>query len=479
MAFPTTALRSAPTVHRLIPILGLVVIIALAWACSEHRRRFPWRTVLWGLGLQFAVAVLVFTPGLGTRTAFLWFNDLVDQVITAAQNGTAFLFGPLAAGPGQPGSVGFILAIQALPIAITVSALSALLYRLGLVQPVVRGFAWIFQRTLGISGAEALTAAANIFVGVESALVVKPYLARMTRAEYLVLLNCGMATAASTVLAIYTMILRPVFPGIAGHLASATLIAIPAAVLVARVLIPETQAAETAGAAPAAMHEEDADTSLTGAVMTGAMDGLKLVAGIAAALIAVLGLLGILELALHAAFTWFKVPDPPTFIDLFSYPFRPLVWLMGVATDDVPTVAHLLAKRLFITELVAYGELAERAGTPGAIHDPRTVVIASYALSGFAHIPSVAIFVGGTAALIPARRNDIAALGWKCLFAATLSTLMIGCIAGIFANGDEVTLTPPPASTGPAPASAPAPATSAPAAPATAVTPTSATAAAR
>jgi len=429
---------------RLIPFLGLIALIAIAWVFSEHRRKFPWRTVMFGLGLQFVIAAMVFNPH--ARTVLLGVNDLVDVIIDAAQDGTRFLFGPLAAGPGEPGSIGFILALQALPIAIVVSALSAALYRLGVVQPVVRGFAWVFRRTLGISGAEALTASANIFVGVESALVVKPYLARMTRAEYLVLLNCGMATAASTVLAIYTFVLHGVFPTIAGHLASATLIAIPAAVVIARVLIPETMVSETAGAGAVTMHEDEAESSLMGAIMTGAMDGLKLCAGIVAALIAVKGLLAICELGLHATLTGvFHMTDPPTFIDLLAKPFEPLTWLMGVDVRDVSEVAHLLAQRLFTTELIAYQDLALHAAITDVndvhyIHDPRSVVIASYALSGFAHIPSVAIFVGGTAAIIPSRRGDIAALGWKCLFAATLSTLMIGCIAAIFCTGDEVVL---------------------------------------
>jgi CNT family concentrative nucleoside transporter len=421
---------------RLIALLGISALVLIAWALSERRREFPWRTALWGVGLQLALGALVFLSP-WSRAVFAWCNDAVDALFAASLAGARFLVGPLAAGPGEPGSLGFILAFQALPIAIVVSALAALLYRLRVLQPIVRVFAHLFHRTLAISGAEALSGAANIFVGVESALVVRPYLERMTRSELLVLLTCGMATVASTVLGIYAIMLEPVFHGVAGHLISASIIAIPAAVVIAKVMLPESGEPETRGRIPP--DHEEATGSAMGAVITGAMDGLKLIAGIAAGLIALLGLVAIVDLLLAAVCARLGVAHPPTLVSIASIPFYPLAALTGVSSADLGTAAHLLGERILKTEFVSYSDLAKLAHD-GAISDPRTVVIVSYALCGFAHIASVAVFVGGTAALVPSRRDDLARLGLKSLIAANLATLMVACVAGVFCSGSEVVL---------------------------------------
>lgn len=414
--------------------LGLLGFVAIAWIFSSARRKFPWRTVVAGLGLQLVLGWLVFRfPG--SRAVLEWANRTVMAVLDASHRGSDYLLGPLAAAPGQAGSVGFILLTQVLPVIVFVSAVTAAAYHLRLIQPVVWILAKVFRRVLGISGAEALTSAANVFVGVEAALVVRPYLARMTTSELLVLLTCGMATTAAGVLALYVLFLAPVFPGVAGHLMAASVLSIPAAVVMAKVLVPETGLPETARGVPPEDRSLRED-SLMAAIIAGATDGGKLIGGIALLLFAVLGLVQVADLALGGISGWFLV-SPLTLEQVCSWPAQPLTWLMGITSDDRTTAAHLLGSRVLLTEVVPYQELARLAGS-GAIHDPRTVVIMAYALCGFAHVASVAVFVGGTVALCPERRADLARLGWRALLAATLATCMTGAVAGIFATGSEV-----------------------------------------
>ena len=417
--------------------LGFLACLGLAWALSEDRRKIPWSAIGWGTALPLLVGVLVFLlPGSGP--AMVAVNQFVVGGLDAALAGARLVFGPLAAGPGQPGSIGVILLCQVFPIAIVVSALSAVLYQIGLLQIVVRWFAVVFHRLLGISGAEALTASANLFVGVESALVVRPYLERMTRSELLVLLAAGMATSASTVLGLYVLTVNQIFPGAAGHLAAATLMAVPAAIAIAKLLVPERESPVTAGWVPGDAEPKNPG-GILGAVISGAMDGLHLVLGLAACLIAIIGLLAMADWLLALTAGWVRTGPPPTIAGLLGWLFWPVAWLAGVAPADVAVMGQLLGKRLIAGEYLAYLDLVAAAKS-GAIHDPRTVVVASYVLCGFAHLASVAIFVGGTAALVPSRRADLARLGPKALLAATLATLMTGCIAAMFCSGNEIVL---------------------------------------
>jgi len=417
---------------RLISFIGILAFAAIAWALSEHRRQVPWRTVLVGLALQLALGALVFLAP-PTRIALLWLNDGVATLLGVSLEGARFVFGPLVAGPGQPGSIGFVLAFQVLPIAIFFSALTAAAYRLGLLQPVVRAFGWLFHRTLGISGAEAMSSAANLVVGVESALAIRPYLARMTRSELLVVLATGMATVASTVLGLYMFTLQGVFPAIGGHLISATLISIPAAIVVAKLLIPETGVPETAGALPPQPSSDEG--GVMAAVLAGETEGVKQVVGIAAGLIAILGLVALVDVGFAAGSRWLGLAEPITLTGLLGLAFTPFAALLGLDRQDIAAAARLLGVRAVQTEFVAFQQLATLAGQ-GSL-TPRTVVIMSYALCGFAHLASLAIFVGGTAALVPERRKDLAALGAKALLAATLATLMTASVAGVFCRGDE------------------------------------------
>ncbi|HYE73286.1 MAG TPA: nucleoside transporter C-terminal domain-containing protein, partial [Blastocatellia bacterium] len=362
-------------------------------------------------------------------------------LLNASKSGSAFLLGPLAAGPGEQGSIGFILLFQALPVAIFFSAFTAALYHLGILQILVRLCAKIFHRTMNISGAESLSSAANIFVGVESSLVIRPYLKRMTKSELLTVLSAGMATVASTTLGIYVLFLQQSFPQIAGHLLSASVIAIPAVVVITKLLTPETETPETLKTIPDA-DETDRPRNLMSAIIAGAMDGVKLAVGISALLLAVLGLVALLDQLLGWPSRWLGFAEPISLVKILGWVFYPLAALMGIVRADLSEASRLLGERVILTEVVSYQDLAQMIAG-GQFTDPRTVIILSYALCGFAHIASVAIFVGGTAALVPSRRDDLASLGFRALLAATLATLMIGCVAGIFSNGQGVILTQP------------------------------------
>jgi CNT family concentrative nucleoside transporter len=424
-------------IHHLVSALGLIAFAGIAWLLSANRRGVSWKTVGAGLAVQLALGLLIFRLP-GTHHVFLWLNDAVLALLNASKAGTTFLFGPLAASPGEQGSVGFILIFQVLPVAIFFAAFTAALYHLRVLQWLVRIFATLFHRTMAISGAEALCGASNIFVGVESALVIRPYIQRMTRSELLCVLVTGMGTVASSTLGVYVAFLSGAFPQIAGHLVSASILAIPAAVVVAKLLVPETETPETLSGVPPE-DESLRSRNLMGAIIEGSMDGLKLAAGITALLIAILGLVALGDKALGLVSSWFGMTEPLSMVRILSWIFYPFAYLLGVQSSDVPAVSRLLGERVILTEVVSYQDLSQLIAS-GSMTDPRSVVILSYALCGFAHVASVAIFIGGTAALAPSRRDDLAALGWRALLAATLATLMTGCVAGIFSTGEGVLL---------------------------------------
>src|SRR5215207_9691693 len=424
-------------IHHAVSLMGFVTFAGIAWLLSSNRRRIAWKTIAWAVGLQLLTGLIIFRLPVSHRI-LLWLNDAVLVLLNASKSGSAFLFGPLAASSGEPGSVGFILVFQVLPVVIFFGAFTSMMYHLRVLQVFVRLFARLFHRTMKISGAESLSGAANIFVGIESALVVRPYLERMTRSELLLLLTTGMATVASSVLGIYVAFLTGVFPQIAGHLLSASVLAIPASVVVAKLLIPETEAPETLLGVPPE-DESSRSKNLISAIIQGAMDGLKLAAGISALLIAILGLVALVDKLLGAAGAWFRLSEPLSFVRILGWLFYPFAFLLGVQTSDVAITARLLGERVILTEVFSYNHLAQLISS-GEITDPRTVVILSYALCGFAHVAAMAIFIGGTAALAPSRRDDLASLGFRALLAATLATLMTGCVAGIFSSGGAVSI---------------------------------------
>ena len=486
-----------------VSFFGIFGLCFVAWIFSEDRRVIPWRVIIWGIGLQLVLGYLVFQQP-QTREALQWFSNLLDGVFASADTGARFVFGRLLVPPtGQepyvllptlpngacpPGQVllddlssvanaasycttnrlSYVFAFRALPAVIFFSGFMALLENLGIIQKIVEVFAKLFFWTMRLSGAESLSGAANIFVGIEAAIVVKPYLPKMTRSELCAILACCFGTAASSTLAIYTSFLRPVFPNILGHLVSASIIAIPACFVLSKILVPETETPLTMGGIPredkSAKVEDDGALENAGgeamkrmspmdATIIGALDGLKMAASIAAILILIVGLVDLI----NQIFAWlatisdiFKVINLPNIQGALFYP---LTLLTGVSLDDSWTASVIIGRRLLETAIPPYQALAQ-ASRDGLISD-RTVIIVSYALSGFAHLASVGIFVGGTIALIPSRRRDISDLGWKALFVGTLATLMISCIAGVFDDGSPSILGDKKAAPSPAPTASP------------------------
>ncbi len=424
----------------LISLLGLFVLGGLAWAVGGLRRPVAWRTVMGSGLLMLALGTVVFLLP-PTRLVLLSLNNLVVALLGAAREGAEFIFGPLALNPGESTaagepSVGFILAAQVLPAVIFFAALMAACYHLGLIQPVIRLFGRFFKNTLRLSGAEALAGSANIFVGIESATTILPYLAGMTRSELLLLLTCGMSTVASTTLALYVFFLSDAFPQIAGHLISASVMSIPAAVLVSKLILPETGQPETLGSLPA-MAESKRTGNTMAALSAGSWDGLKLAAGIATLLITVLGLVGVMNLVLANLASplagW--LGEPLTVELILGWLFTPLAWLLGLSGADLQQASQLLGQRIILTEVVSYQQLGEMASAQAV--SPRTLLVLSYALCGFSHLASMGIFVGGISALVPSRRTDLAALALPALAGSTLATLMTGALAGLFYHGQQ------------------------------------------
>ncbi len=466
----------------LLSFVGIFALCGIAWLGSENRRIIPWKVIIWGLGLQLVLGLLVFSfPG--TRTVIQVLSDGVNAILDATEAGSRFIFGsllvpepnrvpgPILAGrwiaravtpPYVPVSgdrlspdnlnLGYVFAFRALPSVIFFSALMSLFYHLRLIQPVVNIFAKLFRRTMGLSGAEALSGATNIFVGIESALVVRPFLAEMTRSELCAILTACYGSIASTVLALYAQLLRPVFPNITGHLISASIMAIPACFVTAKLLVPETETPKTLGSLPAESPDDaNLESNAMESIITGAMDGVKLAVSIAALLIAVLGLVALVNLffgnlaSLAQSSNLFVrrlglIFEVVTLQNIVGALFLPLTFLTGVSLNwpELWQSSLLIGRRLLETEVPVYQQLAVLADK-GAISD-RALLIISYALCGFAHLPAVGIFVGGFVSLIPSRRKDLSELGWKALWAATLATLMIGCVAGVFASNNPTIL---------------------------------------
>ncbi len=431
--------------YRLIAGVGFVTIAWLAWVTGK-RNRLNWTTIWGSAALAWGLGILSFWfPG--SRWLWSMVNDLVVAVLAASQKGTVFLLGPLALGPGQtlPGgtvSIGFILAAQALPAVVFFAALMSGLYYVGAMQAIVGLFARLFYRTMGLSGAEALSGAANIFVGIEAGLMIRPYLAAMTQSELLLVLTCMMATVASTVMGIYVSALQHTVPQIAGHLISASLISIPCAVLISKLTLPEDGQPVTLNGVPSDATERDSLPASNGevspppsnfivALIDGAGQGMKMAVGIAALLIVFLGLEALVDLALAQLPTIGGAPLSVTRI--LAWLTWPFAVLLGLRPEEWQIGADLLGSRFIETEVAAYFKLAAvQAASPPPL-SPRSLTTMTYALCGFVHVASMGIFVGGISALVPHRAKEISLLGLRALWTAFLTTLLTGCIAGVLA----------------------------------------------
>jgi CNT family concentrative nucleoside transporter len=401
---------------RAVSAFGVLAMIAIAWAFSTDRRRTPWRTVAWGLAIQLALGLLLLKSGAG-RGFFAAASTAVTGLTTYTQIGARFVFGPLL-------DTGFSIALHVLPVIVFMGSLFAVLFHLGVVQVVVRGLARGLERTLRTSGAESLAAAANIFVGMtEAPLLVRPYVERMTRSELFAVMTTGMATIAGSVMVAYTAMLGADY---AGHLLTASFLSAPGGLVLAKVMLPETETPLTAGGVPADVGQPA--VNVFDAAAQGAIAGLRLAGYVGALLLAFAALIALANDGLALVGGWFGAEEL-TFQRVLGWVFAPLALLIGVAPADASAVGGLLGVKTVLNEFIAYQELAKLVEA-GALA-PRSAVLASYALCGFANLGSLAILLGGLGGMAPSRRGDIAALGLRAILAGTLATLMAGAWAGV------------------------------------------------
>lgn len=415
---------------KFVGLIGLAVFILLAWTLSPYKRLFPWRTVLWGLGLQFILASLLLKTAWGAAV-FEAASNAITRLIQFSMEGCAFVFGPLA----QETSLqrvfperAIILAILITGTIILVASLSSLLYHWGWLQKVVRGIAFVMRRTMGTSGSETLVTAANIFMGqTEAPLLIRPYVARMTRSELLVLMTGGMATIAGGVGAVYAKLgIDAGFPQMPGHLLTASVLSAPAALLVAKVMLPETEASETACAS---LHDVPRTSANSiDALCRGASEGLTLALNVIAMLIAFTAIVALANFL----FIWpqraLGVQEPFSLQAVLGWINAPFAFLMGVAPQDCLSVGKCLGERVVLNEFVGYVSLTSEASQLA----PRSFLLASYALCGFANFGSIAIQVGGIGSLVPERRVDLARLGLRSMIGGLLASYITASIAGLF-----------------------------------------------
>jgi CNT family concentrative nucleoside transporter len=414
---------------RWISLLGLVSLLGLAWALSSARHRFPWRTVLWGLALQFTLALLLLRTRVGQRV-FGAAGDAIRALTGFAEEGCRFVFGPLAdaAVLNQVfAGRGLIFAVLVTGTIILVSSLSSLLYHWGVLQRVVRAMAWAMRRLMGTSGAETLSAAANVFMGqTEAPLLVRPYIPRMTRSELLCLMTGGMATIAGGVAAVYArMGAEAGHPEMAGHLLTASVLNAPAALLVSKILVPETEVSETA-----AGHLQDPPRTTVNsldALCQGAAEGLRLSLNVLAMLIAFVAVVALVNALLAWPQTRLGVAEPVTLQILLGWLNAPFAWLLGVPAQDCLSVGRILGERIVLNEFIGYATLTH----PDTVLTPRGFILATYALCGFANFTSIAIQVGGIGSLAPERRAEMARLGVRAMVGGVLATYTTACVVGI------------------------------------------------
>lgn len=406
-------------------LAGVIGFTVLAWAISEDRRRVEPRIIAAGLLLQFAAALLLLKVPV-FQSLLMGLNGLVDALQQATMAGTSFIFGYLGGGTlpydeTVPGG-SWILAFQALPLILVVSALSSLLFYWRIIPLVVRGFSLVLQRTMDVGGALGLGVAANVFVGmVEAPIIIAPYVRRMSRSELFTLMTSGMATLSGTVLVLYASILNGVLPGAIGHILTASIISAPAAILVSRLMVPERQGHTAGDADPMS----DAVSSMD-AITKGTAEGVKLLINVVAMLLVLVALVALgnqlLEFLPHVG------GGPVTLERLLGFVMWPVVWLMGIPAAEAAQAAQLMGTKTILNEFIAYLHMA--ALPPDAL-SPRSVTIMTYAMCGFANLGSLGILIGGLAALTPERKDEIVSLGMKSIVAGTLATCMTGAVVGM------------------------------------------------
>jgi CNT family concentrative nucleoside transporter len=458
LLFPTAALAegnfvegSASIVDRGLSFAGIFVMVGLAWLMSTNRRGVSWRPVIWGVVLQLVLGIIVLSPGL-SDFFFVIVDGGVRRLLSFSEAGADFVFQTTEVhqilGPtGDPETfIGRIsppvktFAFWILPTIIFFSSLMAILYHLGIMQRVVSGLAWVMQRTMGVSGAESLSAAANIFVGqTEAPLVVAPFIGKMTRSELHAVMTGGFATVAGGVMAAYVGFLKDI-PGIAGHLVTASIMSAPAALAISKVMFPETERPETTGSVRIAV--EKVDGNVIEAAARGAKEGMALAINVAAMLVAFVGLIAMVDWMLTwvplgfctdgVALGWFMDGcEPLSLSRILGWLFAPIAFSMGVPWAEAGTVGTLLGEKIVLTEFIAYIHLGELINGATPVLSQRSAVIASYALCGFANFASIGIQLGGIGGIAPSRMRDLAELGLRAMIGGSLAAFMTGTIAGI------------------------------------------------
>lgn len=413
---------------RFTGVLGILAVLFAAWLGSTDRKHIRWRTIAWGLSLQVCFAFLVLRFSFG-QLLMNWAGDVVTNMLSATFAGTKVLFGEFGLpnsgafgamlGPGK----GSVFAFQVLPTIIFISAFFAVLYHIGVMQIIIRGMAWIMLKTMRISGAESMNVAASIFMGqTEAPLTIRPFLAKATRSELMTIMTSGMAHVSGGIMAMY--IAQRVE---ARHLLSAVIMTSPGTILIAKMLVPETETPATEGKVVIPKDELHADENLIGAVARGTIDGGKLALNVAIMLISFLALVALLDMLLgwiHGGLPFV----PGSLGQILGYAFAPVAWLIGVPWHDCMAIGNLLGTRMALNEVIAYISLGAQKATLA----PRSFTIATFALCGFANLGSIGMQIGGIGALVPERRNDLARLGVRAMLAGTMANLISAAIAGIF-----------------------------------------------
>ncbi|MHB8524192.1 MAG: NupC/NupG family nucleoside CNT transporter [Limisphaerales bacterium] len=410
---------------KFISLLGMVAMIAMAWALSNNRKRIPWRTVAWGMGLQFAFGLFILKTPVGI-VIFESANRAVNRLNDFANEGARMVFGPLGDsvllaqkfGPNNA----FIFAVTITATIIVVSSLSSLLYHWRVLPWVVQSMAWIMRRCMGTSGSETLAAATNIFLGqTESALLIKAYLPRMTRSEIMALMTIGMSTIASGVMVVYALM-----GASSGHLLTASVMSAPAALLIAKIMFPETEPSETA--AGTQLKLERTFTNSIDALCRGASEGVMLAINVMAMLIAFVAVVALVNHALEWLLrNLFGMHLPTPLQTVLGWANAPFAWLMGIPAKDCGVVGQILGERIVLNEFFGYLTLTQQK----AMLDPRSFTLATYALCGFANFGSIAVQIGGIGALAPDRRSDLAQLGLRAMIGGLLASYLTATIAGL------------------------------------------------
>ena len=403
---------------RFIGILGIFAILGIAYLLSNNRKKIQPRIIIWGLSLQLLFGIFILVTPIG-KPLFSWFDKVINKLLSFSQDGSSFLFASFIDGKMHPAVINF--AFYVLPTVIFFSALMSVLYHLGIMQIIIKGIAWIMQRTMKTSGPETTSISANIFVGqTEAPLVIKPFISKMTNSELMAVMTGGFATVAGGVMAIYVGMLQHI-PGIAGHLMAASIMSAPAALVIAKIMYPEENQ-DSINTKIDLQDNKDKENILE-ALGNGATEGLRLAANIAAMLIAFVALIALINYILSMAGTSLEI--------ILGYIFMPLAFLMGAPWSDAGVLGSLLGQKLVLTELIAYMNLSamEVGGATGI--SEKTAILASYALCGFANFASIGIQLGGIGSIAPERKKDLAKLVTKAMFGGALASWLTATIAGI------------------------------------------------